>query len=78
MVCEETVKAKPTENDSGFIIFPNKIQFSVIWLDSSGYLINQQILFVKEQAVSRLKKSGITKKVIKIRKISGKRRHLNS
>ena len=34
MVCTETVKAKPIENDSVFINYKNTIFFSVIWLDN--------------------------------------------
>ena len=41
LVCAETVKAKPTVNDSGVITYSNTIYFSGIWLDNSGYLITQ-------------------------------------
>ena len=37
----ETVKARPTVNDSGFITYSNTIIFSSKWLDNSGYLITQ-------------------------------------
>ena len=41
MVCAETVKDKPTGNDSGFITSSNTINISGIWLENSGYLITQ-------------------------------------
>ena len=41
LVCEETVKNKPTRNDSGFITYSNTIYFYGIWLDNSVYLITQ-------------------------------------
>ena len=37
----ETVKAKPTRTNSGFIIYSNTIDFDGKWLDNSGYLITQ-------------------------------------
>ena len=37
--CAETVKYKPTENYSGFISYPNTINFVIKWLDNSGYII---------------------------------------
>ena len=42
-VCEETVRAKPTGNDSGFITYSKNIYISGIWLYNSGYIITQQI-----------------------------------
>ena len=39
--CSETVKSKPTRNDSGFIISSNTINFDSKWLYNSGYLLNQ-------------------------------------
>ena len=69
--CAETVKAKPTVNDSGFIAYSNTINFSSKWLDKSVYLITQWILFVNEEAITWSKKTEITKKVIKVGKISG-------
>ena len=47
----ETVKAKHTVNDSGFITYSNEINFAGIWLDNSGYLIHQWQNFLKEQAI---------------------------
>ena len=41
LVCEETVKVKPTRNNSGFITYPNTIYVDVIWLDKCSYLITQ-------------------------------------
>ena len=31
LVCAETIKAKPTVNNSGFITYSNQIYFSSIW-----------------------------------------------
>ena len=53
---EETVKDKPTGNDLDFITYSKTIYFDGILLDNSGYLITQWKFFVKEQAVSYLKK----------------------
>ena len=39
--CAETVKAKPTGNNSGFITYSNTINVATKWLDRSGYLIIQ-------------------------------------
>ena len=36
--CEETVEAKNSGNDSGFITYLDIIDFYVKWLDYSGYL----------------------------------------
>ena len=69
---EETVKVKPTGNDSGFINYSNTINFASKWLDNSGYLINQWQRLVKEQVITWLKKLGRTKNVIKVGKISEK------
>ena len=44
---KETVKAKPTGNDSVFITHSNTINFASKWLDNSGYLITQWKRFVK-------------------------------
>ena len=46
MLCAESVKVKPTRNDSGFITYSSTIYFYDIWLDSSGYLITQLLFFV--------------------------------
>ena len=48
---EETVKVKPTGNDSGFIAYSNTINFASKWLDTSGYIINQLNVLVKEQVI---------------------------
>ena len=45
--CAETVRAKPTGNDSGSIVYSKTINFSGIWLDNSGYLITQWKKLVK-------------------------------
>ena len=37
----ETVKGKPTRNDSGFITYSKTISISGIWLDKSGCLITR-------------------------------------
>ena len=37
----QTIKYKPTANDSYFITYSNIINFSSKWLDTSGYLITQ-------------------------------------
>ena len=55
LVCEETVKSKPTGNDSGFIIYLNPIYSSVIWLENSGYLIIQLKKIVKNRLSNGLK-----------------------
>ena len=47
-MCEETVKDKPTGNDSVFITYSNKIHFFCIWLDNSDYLITQKNFFYKK------------------------------
>ena len=39
--CAETVEAKPTRNDSGFINYLNTINFASKWLENSGDIINQ-------------------------------------
>ena len=36
LVCIETVKAKPTVNDSGFITYSTTIYIYGIWIDNSG------------------------------------------
>ena len=41
MLFSETVKSKPTGENSGFITYSNKIYFYSIWLDKSRYLITQ-------------------------------------
>ena len=41
LVCVETVKDKPTGNDSGFITYSITICFLGIQLDNIGYLITQ-------------------------------------
>ena len=38
-IAAETVKSKPTGNDSVFITYSSTINFSVKWLGNSGYLI---------------------------------------
>ena len=45
----ETVKVKPTGNDSGFIIYSNTIKISSKWLDTNENIINQRKKLVKEQ-----------------------------
>ena len=52
---EETVKVKPTGNDSGFITYSNTINFASKWLDTSGYIINQLNILVKEQVITWIK-----------------------
>ena len=47
LVCAETVEAKPTGNDSGFITYSNKIYVYGVWLDNSGYLITKWNVFAK-------------------------------
>ena len=39
--CAETVKAKPTGNYSGFIIYSKTIYFYIIWLYNSGCIIDK-------------------------------------
>ena len=56
--CAETVKAKPTGNDSCFITYSKIINFACKWLDKSGYLNTQCTKFVKEQAITWFKKLG--------------------
>ena len=58
--CAETVKSKPTKNDSGFINYSSTIIFSGIWLDNSGYIIIQWFFF--ENRLSRGSKLGRTKR----------------
>ena len=41
LVCEKTVKAKPTINDSVLITYSNTIYFVGIWLDNSCYIITE-------------------------------------
>ena len=45
----ETVKVKPTGNDSGLIIYSNTIKISSKWLDTNENIINQRKKLVKEQ-----------------------------
>ena len=52
---EETVKVKPTGNDSGFITYSNTINFASKWLDTSGYILNQLNILVKEQVITWIK-----------------------
>ena len=47
--CTENIKAEPTVDDSGFIIYSNTIKFSGKWLDNSGYLINKRHFFLKNR-----------------------------
>ena len=42
LVCAETVKAKPTGNNSGYTTYANTISYYGIWLDNSGYLTSLQ------------------------------------
>ena len=43
----DTIKAKPTLNDSGFITYSNTIKLSIKFFESSGYLITQLQKLVK-------------------------------
>ena len=49
--CSDTVKSKPTRNDSVFIHYSNTINLASICLDNSGYLINQWQKNCEKQAV---------------------------
>ena len=40
--CEDTVKSKPNGNDSDFITYWKKTNFTGKWLDNSGYIIIYQ------------------------------------
>ena len=72
IIGSETVKAKPTGNDSGFITYSKKINFVSKWLDKSVYLITQFKKLVKENSITQLKVLWRTKKAIKVGKISEK------
>ena len=39
--CEDTVKSKPNGNDSDFITYWKKTNFTGKWLNNSGYIITQ-------------------------------------
>ena len=52
--------------------YSKKIIFSGIWLDNSGCLITQWKTFINNSLSRGSKFWGKTKKVIKVRKVSGK------
>ena len=70
LVCIETDKAKPTENDSGFITYSNTVYFSAIWLDKNGYLITQWGKMWKTGCL--MAKNWEEQKVLKVGKIGAK------
>ena len=70
--CAETVIAKPTGNDSGFITYSITINFAIKWLVSSGYLIIQLSKIGKRTGYHMVQKIRKNKKTIKVGEISEK------
>ena len=66
---EETIKDKPTVNDSGFVNYSNTITFASKWFKNSDYIITECQTLVIKQAITWFKKLERTRKLIKVGKV---------